>query len=47
MLRAFDTSLSSQSIDYTNDELIAYIIQSEWDDRQKQKDRTSDQNRSL
>jgi DNA replication protein DnaC len=33
MLRAFDTSLSSQSIDYTNDELIAYLIQSEWDDR--------------
>ena len=37
MLRAFDTSLSSQSIDYTNDELIAYLIQSEWDDRQNRK----------
>lgn len=37
MLRAFDTSLSSQSIDYTNDELIAYLMQSEWDDRQNRK----------
>ena len=37
MLRAFNTSLSSQSIDYTNDELIAYLMQSEWDDRQNRK----------
>lgn len=37
MLRAFNTSLSSQSIDYTNDELIAYLIQSEWDDRHNRK----------
>lgn len=33
MLRAFSTSLEAQSIDYTNDELIAYLMQSEWDDR--------------
>ena len=26
-IRAFNTSLSSQSIDYTNDELIAYLMQ--------------------
>ena len=37
MLRAFNTSLSSQSIDYANDELIAYLIQSEWDDRHNRK----------
>lgn len=37
MLRAFSTSLSPQSIDYTNDELIAYLLQSEWDDRQNRK----------
>lgn len=37
MLRAFGTSLSPQSIDYTNDELIAYLMQSEWDDRQNRK----------
>ncbi len=37
MLRAFNTSLSPQSIDYTNDELIAYLLQSEWDDRQNRK----------
>jgi DNA replication protein DnaC len=37
MLRAFNTSLSSQGIDYTNDELIAYLMQSEWDDRQNRK----------
>jgi len=34
MIRAFSSSLSPQSVDYTNDELIAYLIQSEWDDRQ-------------
>ena len=32
MHRAFDTSLSLHSINYTNDELIAYLMQSEWDD---------------
>ena len=37
MHRAFDTSLSLQSINYTNDELIAYLMQSEWDDRQNRK----------
>ncbi|PIB25539.1 ATP-binding protein, partial [Maribacter sp. 4U21] len=37
MIRAFNTSLSSQSIDYTNDELIAYLMQSEYDDRQNRK----------
>lgn len=35
--RAFDSSLSPQSISYTNDELVAYLIQSEWDDRQNRK----------
>jgi hypothetical protein len=37
MYRAFDSSLSPQSINYTNDELIAYLLQSEWDDRQNRK----------
>ena len=37
MLRAFNTSLSSQRIDYTNRELIAYLMPSEWDDRQNRK----------
>jgi len=37
MIRAFNTSLSSDSIGYTNDELIAYLMQSEWDDRQNRK----------
>ena len=39
MIRAFNTSLSSDSdsIEYTNDELIAYLMQSEWDDRQNRK----------
>jgi DNA replication protein DnaC len=37
MIRAFSTSLSPQSIHYTNDELIAYLMQSEWDDRQNRK----------
>ena len=37
MLRAFSTSLTSQSINYTNDELIAYLMQCEWDDRQNRK----------
>ncbi|ORL43483.1 IstB domain-containing protein ATP-binding protein, partial [Zunongwangia atlantica 22II14-10F7] len=34
MIRAFNSSLSPQSTDYTNDEFIAYLIQCEWDDRQ-------------
>jgi len=37
MHRAFDSSLSPQSISYTNDELVAYLTQSEWDDRQNRK----------
>ncbi|MBC9794943.1 IS21-like element helper ATPase IstB [Sinomicrobium weinanense] len=37
MYRAFTSALSSQSIAYTNDELIAYLLQSEWDDRQNRK----------
>ena len=37
MLRAFNTSLSPLSIDYTNDELVAYLMQSEWDERQNRK----------
>ncbi len=37
MIRAFNSSLSPQSVDYTNDELVAYLIQSEWDDRQNRK----------
>ena len=37
MIRAFNTSLSSDSIAYTNDELIAYLMQSEYDDRQNRK----------
>jgi len=37
MTRAFNASLSSDSIGYTNDELIAYLMQSEWDDRQNRK----------
>jgi len=37
MQRALDSSLSPHSISYTNDELVAYLIQSEWDDRQNRK----------
>jgi DNA replication protein DnaC len=37
MYRAFDSSLSPQSTNYTSDELVAYLIQSEWDDRQDRK----------
>ena len=37
MVRAFDTSLSPESMDYTNDELVAYLVQSEWDDRHNRK----------
>lgn len=37
MHRAFSSCLSAQSITYTNDELTAYLLQSEWDDRQNRK----------
>ena len=37
MHRAFSSCLSAQSIIYTNDELTAYLLQSEWDDRQNRK----------
>ena len=37
MLRAFNDSLEAGSIDYTPDELIAYLLQSEWDDRHNRK----------
>ena len=37
MHRAFDSSLSPQSTAYTQDELVAHLIQSEWDDRQNRK----------
>jgi DNA replication protein DnaC len=37
MHRAFNSCLSAQSITYTNDELTAYLLQSEWDDRQNRK----------
>ena len=37
MHRAFSTTLETGSINYTNDELIAYLLQCEWDDRHNQK----------
>ncbi|TNJ47126.1 IS21-like element helper ATPase IstB [Tamlana fucoidanivorans] len=37
MHRAFESSLAPESINYTSDELIAYLTQSEWDDRQNRK----------
>lgn len=37
MHRAFTTTLRSDSVTYTNDELIAYLLQSEWDDRENRK----------
>ncbi|MGJ5641375.1 hypothetical protein [Formosa sp. S-31] len=38
MHRAFESSLTPESINYyTNDELIAYLVQFEWDDRQNRK----------
>lgn len=37
MHRAFESSLTPESINYTSDELIAYLTQSEWDDRQNRK----------
>ena len=37
MHRAFNSTMQSENIDYTNDELIAYLLQSEWDDRLNRK----------
>jgi DNA replication protein DnaC len=37
MYRAFNESLQANAIEYTNDELIAYLMQSEWDDRYNRK----------
>ncbi len=37
MHRAFSTTLETRTIDYTNDELIAYLLQSEWDDKHNRK----------
>ena len=37
MQRAFNEAIKVGSMDYTNDELVAYLLQSEWDDRQNRK----------
>ena len=37
MPRAFSTTMETGSISYTNDELIAYLIESEYDDRESRK----------
>ena len=37
MLRAFQTSKESSSIRYTPDELLSYLIEAEWDDKQNRK----------
>ncbi|MPS65106.1 IS21-like element helper ATPase IstB [Chryseobacterium sp.] len=37
MHRAFSTTMETGSISYTNDELIAYLIESEYDDRESRK----------
>ena len=37
MSRAFNEALQATSIDYTNDELVVYLMQSEWDDRLNRK----------
>lgn len=37
MLRAFTATMETRAIDYTNDELVAYLMQSEWDDRHNRK----------
>ncbi|WP_409514631.1 IS21-like element helper ATPase IstB [Chryseobacterium sp.] len=37
MYRAFSTTMEAGSISYTNDELIAYLIESEYDDRESRK----------
>ncbi|WP_034040801.1 IS21-like element helper ATPase IstB [Wocania ichthyoenteri] len=34
---AFTTTLETTGVDYTNDELIAFLIQAEWDDKQNRK----------
>jgi DNA replication protein DnaC len=37
MHRAFSTTMETGSVSYTNDELIAYLIESEYDDRESRK----------
>ncbi|GAA4291190.1 hypothetical protein GCM10023163_06060 [Aestuariibaculum suncheonense] len=37
MHRAFEGNLTPESINYTCDELIEYLSQSEWNDRQNRK----------
>lgn len=37
MYRAFNTTMETESISYTNDELIAYLIEAEYDDRESRK----------
>lgn len=37
MHRAFNESMQANAVKYTNDELIAYLLQSEWDDRHNRK----------
>ncbi len=37
MHRAFNSTMLSDSVGYTNDELIAYLLQSEYDDRHNRK----------
>jgi len=37
MHRAFTTTLEANHLHYTNDELIAYLLQSEWDDKHNRK----------
>ncbi|ASW75981.1 ATP-binding protein [Chryseobacterium piperi] len=37
MHRAFNTTMEAESISYTNDELIAYLIEAEYDDRESRK----------
>lgn len=37
MERAFREALQPSSINYTNDELVAHLVRSEWDDRQNRK----------
>lgn len=37
MSRVFAITMEAQGIDYTNDELVAYLMQCEWDDSQNRK----------
>ena len=37
MHRAFSTTMETNSIAYTNDELVAYLTQAEWDDKHNRK----------